>query len=383
MAAPFAGVIDTDVHHYFRDGVRDLRPYLDPGWRKKLGLEKTGLGSSGNVAGLDFRIPTLHYLVPGGTLREDSAPSTGGVPGSDPSFMVHEVLDRWGFDAAILRGGAVLGLGGIPDPDLGAALAAAHNDWTDEFWLRRDPRLKSSIVIGPRDAQAAVREIERWSKHLGMVDVYIPDTDGLTLGKRHFWPIYEAAEHFGLPISAHPGGACAGANGPMMAATPTYFAEYTALLPTIAEAHVTSLIFEGVFERFPKLKAAIIEGGFAWMPHLMWRLDKTWKAMRQEVPWVKRLPSEYIVDHIRCSTQPMAEPPEWNQMIDLMGMMHADQVLMFSTDYPHWDGDVPDWVAPRLPEAWREHIMRGNAASMYSRLQRQAPALGAPSSSVQ
>ena len=150
MTSTFAGAIDTDVHHYFRNGVRDLRPYLDAGWRKKLGLEKAETGLTGNVAGTDFRIPTLHYMVPGGTLRQDSAPPTGGVPGSDPTHLVHEVLDRWEFSAAILRGGAVLGLGGIPDPDLGAAIAAAHNDWTDEVWLRTDPRLKSSIVIASR-----------------------------------------------------------------------------------------------------------------------------------------------------------------------------------------------------------------------------------------
>jgi predicted TIM-barrel fold metal-dependent hydrolase len=368
MSDSFAGAVDSDVHHYFRNGVRDLRPYLDPAWRKKLGLEKADIGASGNVAGMDFHIPTLHYLVPGGTLRQDSAPPMGGVPGSDPTFMVQELLDRWKIAFAILRGGAVLGLGGIPDPDLGAAIAAAHNDWTDEVWLRTDARLKSSIVIGPRDAVAAVREIERWAGNPAMVDIYIPDTGGLTLGKRQLWPVYEAAEHFGLPVSAHPGGASAGANGPMMAATPTYFAEYTALLPTIAEAHVASLIFEGVFERFPSLKVAIIEGGFAWMPHMMWRLDKTWKALRQEVPWVKQLPSEYIVEHVRLSTQPMAEPAQWSQMLELMAMMHAERVLMFSTDYPHWDGDVPEWVVPRLPEAWREPILRGNALGIYTRL---------------
>ena len=61
---------------------------------------------------------------------------------------------------------------------------------------------------------------------------------------------------------------------------------------------MTSLVIEGVFERFPRLKVVMIEGGFAWLPALAWRLDKLFERMRSEVPHLKKKPSEYIRQHI-------------------------------------------------------------------------------------
>ena len=49
---------------------------------------------------------------------------------------------------------------------------------------------------------------------------------------------------------------------------------------------LTSLVFEGVFERFPKLKIVLVEGGFAWAPALCWRMDKHWERLRVETPHV-------------------------------------------------------------------------------------------------
>ena len=108
---------------------------------------------------------------------------------------------------------------------------------------------------------------------------------------------------------------------------------------------VTSMIMEGMFERFPDLKIVLIECGFGWLPALGWRLDKHWKRLKDEVPHLKMAPSEYIREHFWVTTQPMEETgeprsPDRGDGLDRHGPHH---VLV--SDYPHWDFDDPFVVA--------------------------------------
>ena len=131
------------------------------------------------------------------------------------------------------------------------------------------------------------------------------------------------------------------------------------------QAQVTSLILEGVFERFPDLKIIMIEAGFAWMPPLGWRLDKNWKRLKDEVPHLKKAPSEYLREHFWVSTQPMEESEEPEHLIDVMNWIGWDKI-MFATDYPHWDFDDPlQALPPTLDEAQRAKIFSGNAKALY------------------
>ncbi len=361
------GAIDCDVHPNFRNGIKDLEPYLSSAWRERFGMGPAPVWAA-DLPGSVYRIPTLHYYVPGGNTRPDTTPPDGGPPASDPQFLVEDLIERHALGAAILNGGAVLGLGGIPEPDAAAAIAAAHNDWIADTWLSVDDRIKGSIVVGPRDPVSAVKEIQRWADHPGMVQIHLPDVGGITLGKQQLWPIYEAAESLGFPVAGHPGGQCAGANGPMMTATPTYFAEYYASIPQTFQAHVVSLVLEGALDRFPKLKVVLIEGGFSWLPHVMWRLEKSWKALRHEVPWVKRPPTEYILDQLRFTTQPLDEPRSQRHLKQLLDMIDADKILMFSTDYPHWDADMPELTMTRIPAEIRRKVFVENAKEIYTRI---------------
>ena len=132
------------------------------------------------------------------------------------------------------------------------------------------------------------------------------------------------------------------------------------------EGHVISLVCEGTFEKFPDLRVVMLEGGFAWLPALMWRLDKNYRGLREEVPWLKRLPSEYIRTHLRSSTQPMEDPPNPQHLLQIIDMIGQDHFLMFATDYPHWDFDAPDRAVPSVIKGeLREKIMWKNAAELY------------------
>jgi len=132
------------------------------------------------------------------------------------------------------------------------------------------------------------------------------------------------------------------------------------------QATVVSLVFEGVFERFPGLKIVLIEGGFAWVPALTWRMDKHWQRMRGETPQVKRPPSEYVREHFWFTTQPIEEPENPRDLGEIMEWVGFDR-LMFSTDYPHWDFDDPQRAFRiQLSEAQRAAVFRDNAKALYA-----------------
>jgi predicted TIM-barrel fold metal-dependent hydrolase len=82
---------------------------------------------------------------------------------------------------------------------------------------------------------------------------------------------------------------------------------------------------------------------------------------------VKRLPSEYLVDHVRFTTQPMPEPRRRSHLHTLLEIVRAERTLMFSSDYPHWDFDDPRHVLTTLPAEIRDRVKAQNAIETYGR----------------
>jgi predicted TIM-barrel fold metal-dependent hydrolase len=109
-----------------------------------------------------------------------------------------------------------------------------------------------------------------------------------------------------------------------------------------------------------------VEGGFTWLPSLMWRFDKDWKALRREIPWVRRPPSEYIREHMRFTIQPWDAPPEPRWLLDILEQLGSEELLLFATDYPHWHFDSPEQaIPPAVPTALRHKIVAANARAFY------------------
>jgi uncharacterized protein len=347
-------LIDTDVHQ----ALPDLRPYLPSHWRDRWLAVGLGAGTG--------------YVNPRGVLRRDTISPRGGGPASDPVFVVEDHLDRYDIDYAILTGPFVLPLG--TDPDYLNAIAVAVNEATIENWLSVSPRFRGSVLVNSDDPAAGVREIERLGGRPDMVQVLMASTTRQPCGQRRYHPIYEAAAAYGLPVALHPGAEGSGTAGPPTpVGYPSRYLEWHTLLPLTAMAQVTSLVCEGVFERFPTLRVVVVEGGLSWLPQLMWRLDKNFKALRDTVPWLTHLPSDYIKDHIRLTTQPVEEPPDPDHLVQVLAMMDAERTVMFSSDYPHWDNDNPQLLFRRLDRGVRSRIMAGTAADLYGLHQPPSP----------
>ena len=359
-------LVDCDVHPIMKKGLAELGPYLSQASRRRLGLdERRNLTTTGHREAVSIPRNTL-YVNQAGVLRDDARAPDGSAPGADPLFTAQQLLDANGVSRAVLIGGEVLGLGAMPDPDAAAMIASAYNDWLADTWLSADSRYRGNLVVGAQDPALAAQEIRRAGQDRRFVAVLLPLTN-ILMGERHYYPIYEAAAELGLPITVHPnsGEGIFRTSPPMAGGTPTYYVEWHTGLSQVFQANVISLVCHGVFERFPALKVVITEGGLGWIPDVMWRLDKNVKGLRDEVPWVRRLPSEYIVDHVRFTTQPLPEPKRRHHLHVLCEIARADRTLMYSSDYPHWDYDDPRHALTALPAEIRQRVKAENAVETY------------------
>jgi uncharacterized protein len=359
-------LVDCNVHPIMKGGLGELGPFLSTAGRHRLGIDgRRGLTTGGQREAVS--IPrNLLYVNPAGVLRGDAHAPDGSAPGADPAYTAEHHLDAHGISRAVLIGGEVLGLGAMPDPDAAATIASAYNDWLAATWLAADHRYRGTIVVGAQDPDLAAQEIRRSGADERFVAVLLPLTN-LLMGQRHHYPIYKAAAELGLPVVVHPNsGEGIFRTAPSMAgAAPTYYVEWHTGLSQVFQANLISLVCQGVFERFPGLKVVVTEGGIGWIPDVLWRLDKNVKGLRDEVPWVRRLPSDYVFDHVRFTSQPLPEPKRREHLHVLCDIVHAERTLMFSSDYPHWDFDSPRHALTSLPAAIRDRVRVDNAVETF------------------
>jgi uncharacterized protein len=356
MPEPTGGppIIDCDVHNRFKDGkMTALWPYLPRAYQE-------------DVREWGINIPNVGYPNGGDRGYRGDAWPADGFPGSDLDLMREQLLDAFNVEYAVLLGQELRPLGTLPSADYAAALARAYNDYLIEHWLSAEPRLRGAMLIATQDIPAAVKEIERIGRHPGIVEVLVSNGARLPYGNRYYRPVLEVCEALGLPFALHTGSEGAGINGqPSLAGYGSYYVENRQVRPQGYMTHLASLIFEGTFESFPKLRVVFAEGGYAWLAPFLWRLDADWKGLRHQTPWVRKPPSEYVWEHVRFASQPLEEPEQPSHLLEIFKWNRADRTLVFSSDYPHWDFDSPTQAFPRLPEDLRRRIFYETAQELY------------------
>ena len=342
-------LIDCDFHNEI-DSIKDLYPYLSQRWRDHI----DAYGARGPAGGYYPRFMDH---------REDARPPSGRRSGSEVAHSVKDFLDPYNVAYATLI--PLTPAGRQQNPDLDAALASAVNDWQVAEWLDCDPRLRASMVIPFEYPDAAVAEIERRASDKRFVQVQFTGRPHEPMGRRKYWPIYEACAKHGLHVMSHAFGSYG--NPITGSGWASFYLEDHVGPAQAMQANVISLVAEGVFEAFPTLKVVSVENGFGWVPPLMWRMDAAWTLLKSEVPQLKHAPSEYIREHLYLTTQPVEEPPKpayFLQMLEQYGDMHSH--ILFASDYPHWDSDNPDFAIPSyVPKPIADGIYYENARRLY------------------
>ncbi|WP_216829879.1 amidohydrolase family protein [Alkalihalobacterium elongatum] len=349
-------VIDVDVHPNPKS-YEDLNPYLSNYWRDFL----TDCKWKGVFPGIPF-----FAIVANAGHRMDSIPPEGGLGCSSVSFFREQVADKYNYSNAVLFPDSTFMLSASPQHEMATAVASAYNDWQIEHWLSKDPSLRGSVVIASQDPEAAAREIDRVGSHPQMVQV------GLSIhtpyggwGDKRYHPIWEAALRNDLLCSFH-----VSVHGGLFRPGPVfgnYYPEGQTNNGLIFQAQINSIVFGGVLEKYQDLRMVFTEGGFAWLPNLMYTMDTHWRNLKREVPWVKRPPSQQVRDHMWFGTQPLIEPerPEdQKHILQIIEMIGTDKIL-FASDYPHWEFDAPHAALAHFPSEVRNKILYKNAAKLY------------------
>ena len=361
-------LVDCDIHLGY-DSLTDLLPYLDPPTRELV----VHSGSHG------LSMPSYPWNHPTGWIRRDLYADEDGTLASDFVAISLETLrerhlDRYGVDIGIVEPDEAAVFSLLPNAQLAAKLCSAYNEFLLERWLQEEPRLRGMLVVPAQFPQAAADEIRRMGGRDEFVGVFLPGAARVPYGNPMYDPIWEAVNELGLAVAVHTHFEGVGTAGPVTAAgMPDYYVEYHTLCGAGMYGHFVSILCHGIFERFPRSRLAMVEGGLVPFVGLLWRLDTNWKSCRTEIPWCRRRPSEYVWEHVRFASQPLESPEDAELLAPAIQGLRPWDTLMYASDFPHWDFDEPEQTLRQLPEEWRDAVRSGNAVEFFG-LPAAAPA---------
>jgi hypothetical protein len=187
----------------------------------------------------------------------------------------------------------------------------------------------------------------------------------LPLGHESFWPIYEEAEKLDCMIGAH-----ATVRGPHYFAGDMFdqFIEVHTLSHAFAQMlQCTSMMFRGVFDRFPKLRVAYMEAGCSWAPYWFGRMNEEWeKRGKIEAPNCKQKPSEYFKQG-----RIYFHAEDYEPLIGATANLLSHKVIYYASDFPHWDTEFPENIAhlsrrEDLDEEAKKWLLAGSAKQLYN-----------------
>ena len=353
-------IVDVDAHHYETDSFAEIIEYIeDPVMRaqaKYQGFGGQGIASaSGSYQNLGGRVTRYHGR------RIEKTPPT---PHRDIT-LTRRWMDAIGIDIACMFPTPMLFLGTTPRKDVEVALARAYNRWLCDEVLAHEPRIKSALYLPFKDPEACYKMIEDFGDRKGVIGFTVVSPHYQSVHDNKFMKVWRAMEERNLTIVFH--GAYAWGEDQSMSLCNKFLAVHALGFVWFNAIHMTNWLCNGLPERFPKLKVAWIESGLAWIPFLMQRLDNEWMMRSSEVPLLKRKPSDYMREMF-YSTQPMEMVNNREALELTFKMINAETQLMYASDYPHWDMDLPSTIydLPFLGEQAKRNILGLNAKRLFN-----------------
>jgi len=356
-------IVDVDAHHYETESWAEITDYLeDPvlqhlsrssGMGKLNGSQSPLLAPQIGNQDIAGRLPRYPYRG-----LEQAGPGE-----RRDAVIVKRAMEMMGVDYQIVFPTPMLALGMHPMPDVEVAVARAYARWITERICAQEPSIKTMLYLPFNEPEACVRIVEEFGDAPGVVGFMVTAVRYKPVHHNSYMRLYRAIEELGVPLGFHAGYTWADRGMEQM----NKFLSVHALGFTVFNMiHMTNWIINGLPERFPNLDIVWIESGLAWLPFLMQRLDNEYMLRPSEAPLLKRKPSEYMRD-MYFTSQPM-ETTNNQKVLELtFEMIDAEKRLMFSSDYPHWDFDLPSLIydQPFLDEEGRRAILGETAQRLF------------------
>ncbi len=354
-------IVDIDSHHYETESLGEILEYMDDPIIQQLALSanQTGMRSVGMLPG------GVGYQDMGGRVMRYATrrmEKTSGDKHRDITLS-KRWMDAMGVDVAVMFPTPMLTLGLHPQIEVEVALARAYNRWLCERVLAQEPRLRSMLYLPFNDADACYRMVQEFGDKPGVCGFMVTAARHRPVHHNAYMKTYALLEEMGLPLGFHAGYNWTEQSMQMMN---KFISVHAIGFVFYNMVHLTNWIVNGLPERFPKLKVMWIESGLAWVPFMMQRLDNEYMMRSSEAPALKRKPSDYMRE-MYFSTQPM-EITDMAALEQTFRMMKADTQVLYSSDYPHWDFDLPSTIydLPFLDEQAKRNILGGNAVKVFN-----------------
>lgn len=264
-------------------------------------------------------------------------------------------------DGTVLFPTAALGFGRVREVDWAVALAQAYNDWMYASFTRDNPNIHAVALLPVQDPHAAARELRRAVTELGCAGGFIvAGHRRQALGDAYFDPLYEAAQELDTVLAIHAGGP--GDRFDMLGPIGSRCVGH----PSSLIVEMTSMMFNGVFDRFPKVRFSFMEAGVAWIIFLRERMNEAYEQWAVQAPQLKCNPDEHLASgriFFHCEVDERIIP----YAVSVLG----DDCLLYASDFPH---GAPEKIVREkekflartdLSESTKAKIVRDNALRMY------------------